>query len=74
MPWSSRALLGILLALQLPVVMAQQGTVSGGKVAGLAMRDGSTIFHGIAYAAARHPAIGGARRAASGVAQRRHGK
>lgn len=52
MSWSSHTLLGILLALHLPAVMAQQVTVSGGKVAGLAMPDGSTIFYGIPYAAA----------------------
>lgn len=44
--------LGMLLALQLPLAMAQEVTVSGGKVAGLAMPDGSTIFYGIPYAAA----------------------
>ena len=46
------ALLGIVLALHLPAVTAQQVTVFGGKVAGLAMPDGSTIFYGIPFAAA----------------------
>ena len=44
--------LGILLALHLPAAMAQEVTVSGGKVAGLSMADGSTIFYGVPYAAA----------------------
>lgn len=44
--------LAVLLALHLPASMAQQVTVSGGKITGLSMPDGSTIFHGIPYAAA----------------------
>lgn len=47
-----KILLCILLSLQLPVSMAQQIAVSSGKIAGLPMPDGSTIFYGIAYAAA----------------------
>lgn len=52
MPWSSHTLLGVLLALHLPAVMAHEVSVTGGKVAGLAMPDASTIFYGIPYAAA----------------------
>lgn len=47
-----KIVLCILLSLQLPVSMAQQIAVSSGKIAGLPMPDGSTIFYGIPYAAA----------------------
>lgn len=47
-----KTLLGVLLLLHLPIAMAQQVSVSGGRVSGLAMPDGSTIFYGIPYAAA----------------------
>lgn len=49
---SYKTLLAILLVLHLPSAIAQQVAVSDGKVAGLAMPDGSTIFYGIPYAAA----------------------
>ena len=48
----NKTLLGSLLFSLLPAAMAQQVDVSGGKVAGLAMSDGSTVFYGIPYAAA----------------------
>jgi len=47
-----KTLLGVLLLLHLPIAMAQQVSVSGGRVSGLAMPDGSTIFYGTPYAAA----------------------
>jgi para-nitrobenzyl esterase len=47
-----KTLLTISLTLYLPAAMAEQVTVSSGKVAGLSMPDGSTIFYGIPYAAA----------------------
>jgi len=50
--FSLRTLLGVLLLLHLPITMAQQVSVSGGRVSGHAMPDGSTIFYGIPYAAA----------------------
>lgn len=50
--FSLKTLLGVLLLLHLPTTMAQQVSVSGGRVSGLAMPDGSTIFYGIPYAAA----------------------
>lgn len=51
--FSRGAVLSATLALALPqAAMAQQVGVAGGKVAGLAMADGSTIFYGIPYAAA----------------------
>lgn len=51
--FSHKTLPGIFMMLHLPAVMAQQQvTVSTGKIAGLSMLDGSTIFYGIPYAAA----------------------
>jgi para-nitrobenzyl esterase len=50
--FSCKIVLGMLLILQLPSAIAQQVDVSSGKIAGLAMPDGSTIFYGIPYAAA----------------------
>ena len=49
---SNSSALALALPLLFPPVMAQEVTVAGGKVAGLAMADGSTIFYGIPYAAA----------------------
>ncbi len=47
-----KTMLGIALSVLLSPVMAQDVTVTGGKVAGLAMKDGSSIFYGIPYAGA----------------------
>jgi para-nitrobenzyl esterase len=48
---------GAALAGLLAPAMAQQVSVTGGQVAGLAMADGSTIFYGIPYAAAPSGAL-----------------
>jgi para-nitrobenzyl esterase len=47
-----KTLLGLVLTLQLPVVISQEVVIASGKITGLAMPDGSTIFYGIPYAAA----------------------
>ena len=54
-PISGRLLLragALACALALPAAQAHEVAVSGGKLAGRAMPDGSAIFHGIPYAAA----------------------
>lgn len=49
---ANRTMLAAALAVMVAPALAQEVTVSGGKVAGLAMSDGSAIFYGIPYAAA----------------------
>jgi para-nitrobenzyl esterase len=50
--FSHKSALGFAFPLLLSPVMAQEVTVAGGKVAGLSMADGSSVFYGIPYAAA----------------------
>jgi para-nitrobenzyl esterase len=50
--WLRATLAGCGLALLAAQALAQEVDVAGGRVAGRAMDDGSTIFHGIPYAAA----------------------
>ena len=49
---ANRTILAAALSVFMAPALAQEVTVSGGKVAGLAMSDGSAIFYGIPYAAA----------------------
>ena len=49
---SAKSAAGLAFLFLFSPVMAQQVTVAEGRVAGLAMADGSTIFYGIPYAAA----------------------
>jgi para-nitrobenzyl esterase len=47
-----KTLLGLVLTLQLPVAISPEVVIASGKITGLSMPDGSTIFYGIPYAAA----------------------
>lgn len=49
--YSNKAMWGIVLAVALSPAAGQEVTVTGSRVAGLAMDDGSAIFYGIPYAA-----------------------